>query len=169
MSDFFPVQLDTQKEEGRGVQKEETARGRGKGVVLGKDGKPCRSCTSFRNWARSSAVTATEECPPDVEELGRATWTFLHSMAAQYPDQPSLLEQTEMRTFLRIFSRVYPCWHCADEFQQWIARPGNEPRVRSSEQLGRWLCECHNDVSKRLGKPAFDCNQWRKRWRDGCQ
>ena len=28
-------------------------------------------------------------CPPDSLELGSATWTFLHSVAAYYPDNPT--------------------------------------------------------------------------------
>lgn len=28
-------------------------------------------------------------CPPQTAELGRSTWTFLHTMAAYYPEEPS--------------------------------------------------------------------------------
>ncbi|KAF7512724.1 hypothetical protein GJ744_000291 [Endocarpon pusillum] len=31
-----------------------------KGVVLGKDGKPCRTCTSFASWA---ALTKSQTSP----------------------------------------------------------------------------------------------------------
>ncbi|CAG8772813.1 8451_t:CDS:1, partial [Acaulospora morrowiae] len=105
-----------------------------KGIVLGKDGKPCRVCTAFRDWTKqerkkqhgvteavgtfsaialnsastSSIPQAPQECPPDVEQLGRATWTFLHTMAAYYPEVPSYEQQRSMKSFLTTFSQFYP-------------------------------------------------------------
>jgi FAD-linked sulfhydryl oxidase len=119
---------------------------------------------SFKKWTRASAKQV--ECPPDIESLGRAGWTILHSMAAQYPEAPSVLEQAEMRTFLRLFSRFYPCWHCGEDFGQYLNN--HQPNVRDKEGLSLWMCDAHNDVSKRLGKKTFDCARWRKRWLDGC-
>jgi FAD-linked sulfhydryl oxidase len=31
----------------------------------------------------------------------------------------------------------------------------------------RWMCELHNAVSVRLGKPPYDCARVGERWRDG--
>ena len=35
--------------------------------------------------------------------------------------------------------------------------------------LMRWMCEAHNDVNVKLGKPAFDCEgkSLEERWGDG--
>jgi len=152
------------------------------GAMPGKDDKPCRVCTDFRTWAKqekkkystqSSQETNTadttksqiRECPPDVKQLGRATWTFLHTMAAYYPDHPSNQEQRLMRSFLSSFSRFYPCGHCAEHLQEEIKKW--PPRVESRQQLGMWMCEMHNKVNKMLGKDPFDCNKIDERWRDG--
>ncbi|GAM85712.1 hypothetical protein ANO11243_037200 [Dothideomycetidae sp. 11243] len=158
-----------------------------KGVVLGPDGKPCRSCTSVKSWMamakqhpktvdRSATAPAvvhdtaasapSEECPPDVEHLGRSSWTLLHTMAATYPEQPTVVQQGEVKQFISLFSRLYPCWVCAGDFQEWI-RSGNEPRVSSRDDFGRWMCEAHNAVNVKLGKSTFDCNLWQQRWRTG--
>ncbi|KAL8821724.1 MAG: hypothetical protein Q9223_000298 [Gallowayella weberi] len=162
-----------------------------KGVVLGKDGKPCRSCTSkadflalsskgFRKDALST-TTATStppststasldpppNCPPDVEELGRSTWTLLHTISASYPPRASPTQQNEMRQFLGLFGKLYPCWVCAEDFQEWMKRKGNEPRVESRDGLGKWMCEAHNEVNRKLGKQEFDCERWEERWRTG--
>ncbi|KAF3507145.1 hypothetical protein F2Q69_00009898 [Brassica cretica] len=40
--------------------------------------------------------------PVTKEDLGRATWTFLHTLAAQ----------------MAILSRMYPCRECADHFKE---------------------------------------------------
>ncbi|PLB38427.1 flavin-linked sulfhydryl oxidase [Aspergillus candidus] len=195
------------------------------GVVLDKDGKPCRLCTSAASWrsltkqakaspssssssssstpassttstssppppkasptaAASTAATAaaaaaassttlpTEsqtQCPPDVEELGRSTWTLLHSMTAAYPARASPEQQTDMQSFLRLFGRLYPCWVCADDFRTWMAEPSgrNQPRLGGRSEFGTWMCEAHNAVNRKLGKREFDCRFWEERWRTG--
>lgn len=159
-----------------------------RGVVLGADGKPCRSCTSFASWAAmtkqktqdpTSATTATppagavsdlqqpSDCPPDVEQLGRSSWTLLHSITATYPIRPSQELQQETARFLSTFSKLYPCWTCAQDFQQWLKEDPNAPRVSSRDEFGRWMCEAHNAVNVKLGKERFDCDRWEERWRTG--
>ncbi|KAL1968228.1 hypothetical protein VTN77DRAFT_2063 [Rasamsonia byssochlamydoides] len=179
------------------------------GVVLDKDGKPCRLCTSAASWramakkasaaspaaaaaattsaaATSSSSTSTttaspstppsatpttlpSDCPPDVETLGRSTWTFLHSLTAAYPTTATPEQQSEMRSFLHLFSRLYPCWVCAEDFRAWMSEPGgrNEPRLGSRAEFGHWMCEAHNAVNRKLGKKEFDCRFWEERWRTG--
>ncbi|KAE8350713.1 ERV/ALR sulfhydryl oxidase domain-containing protein [Aspergillus coremiiformis] len=156
-------------------------------LILDKDGKPCRLCTSAASWRnltkQAKATPATtkstaavpssppsqDDCPPDVEVLGRSTWTFLHSLTASYPVTASREQQGEMRTFLNIFSRLYPCWVCADDFRNWMAEPSgrNEPRLAGRADFGTWMCEAHNEVNRKLGKKEFDCRFWEERWRTG--
>ncbi|CAI7670029.1 unnamed protein product [Penicillium discolor] len=177
-----------------------------KGVVLDKDGKPCRTCTSVSSWLAltkqadlkstnsSSTSTSTSstskmttstptlaaaatpspsetrsDCPPDVEELGRSTWTLLHSMAATYPEKANMEHQANMGGFLKFFAKLYPCWVCADDFQAWMAHPSgrNQPKLESRKEFGWWMCEAHNEVNRKLGKKEFDCRLWEERWRTG--
>ncbi|KAI2627526.1 FAD-linked sulfhydryl oxidase ALR [Hypoxylon sp. NC1633] len=169
-----------------------------KGVVIGKDGKPCRSCTSkrdFSSWAQmtksslksgtgaatgaavgagAAAVAAStvpsqqappDDCPADVETLGRSTWTLLHSIAATYPRAPSVAEQSDLKTFMGVFSRLYPCWVCAEDFQRYMEK--DQIQVGSRDEFGKWLCQAHNAVNVKLGKEKFDCSKWEERWRTG--
>ncbi|VEU23769.1 DEKNAAC105045 [Brettanomyces naardenensis] len=164
----------------------------GRKIIYDEDGKPCRTCNSLLNFRMATAkeipkgsksasssvgtIAATsmaalaskpvaKDCPPDVEELGRSTWTFLHSVAAMYPEHPTDDQQQELKTFMVIFSKIYPCWFCAKGFQKFMKK--NEPKVTNQEEFGRWLCDAHNAVNEKLGKPKFDCNLWKKRWKDG--
>ena len=114
----------------------------------------------------SSKPKMQPQCPPDVEELGRSTWTLLHTMTANYPERPSFTQQAETKQFLGLFGKMYPCWVCADDFRSWM-RDGNEPRVSSREEFGRWMCEAHNAVNVKLGKKEFDCGKGEERWRTG--
>ncbi|KAH6649642.1 ERV/ALR sulfhydryl oxidase domain-containing protein [Chaetomium tenue] len=143
-----------------------------KGVILGKDGKPCRACNSFASFTTQSksalkavAPAPTKDCPPDVEVLGRSTWTLLHSIAAAYPPTPTPKEQSDIKSFMRLFSKLYPCWVCAEDFQAYMQK--REVKAGSRDEFGNWLCEAHNEVNRKLGKPTFDCRKWEERWRTG--
>nr|CAG8573197.1 14261_t:CDS:2 [Entrophospora candida] len=115
------------------------------GIILDKDGKPY--------------------CPPDSEELGRSTWTLLHTMAAYYPEVPSYSQQKSMNSFLTTFSEFYPCWYCAEHLRDEMKK--YPPKVESKWALGGWLCDMHNIVNDRLGKTLFDCSKIDERWKDG--
>jgi FAD-linked sulfhydryl oxidase len=105
------------------------------------------------------------DCPPDVETLGRGTWTLLHSIAASYPEKPSNSQKSDVLSFVKLFSKLYPCWVCAEDFRTYLGR--EVPRVGSRDEFGKWLCGAHNDVNRKLGKPEFDCSRWEERWRTG--
>lgn len=136
-----------------------------------------RTATSTAGLAIASAATAMEprspensahsmpECPPDKAELGRATWTFLHTMAAYYPERPSVEQQERMSRFIHIFSEFYPCAPCAAHLRRELSK--NPPQAGSRHELSQWFCRLHNKVSKYLGKPAFDCDLLDERWRHG--
>jgi FAD-linked sulfhydryl oxidase len=149
--------------------------------------KLCRICDDFKVWAGKQTRTEQQEahlpeesplsrtvtnprgerlaCPPNKEELGRATWTFLHTMAAYYPEKisPDMKESTSR--FLQHFSRIYPCDYCAQHLQMVMEQ--DPPRTNSQPELSQWLCDVHNQVNQLLGKPLFDCRKLNERWRDG--
>merc|ERR1712093_392675 len=111
-----------------------------KNIILGKDGKPCKTCNSLRdmtslskNLTKAPTLPRTE-CPPDVEELGRSSWTLLHSIAATYPTKPTPTEQSQVSQFMGLFSKLYPCWVCAEDFQDWMAK--NKVRTESMREEG---------------------------------
>ncbi|KAK4159650.1 ERV/ALR sulfhydryl oxidase [Cladorrhinum sp. PSN259] len=151
-----------------------------KGMILDKDGKPCRSCNSgaaFAAWAAqtkkkiATPTTSTTpkpkrtDCPADVETLGRSTWTLLHSIAATYPRTPTPSQQNDLKSFISLFSKFYPCWVCAEDFQAYIEK--EKVKAGSRDEFGNWLCEAHNEVNRKLGKPVFDCSRWQERWKTG--
>lgn len=54
-------------------------------------------------------------CPVDKDELGRSTWSLLHTMAAQYPDKPTSGQKQQVVQFIDILSHTYPCEPCAKD------------------------------------------------------
>lgn len=111
------------------------------------------------------ATSYAKDCPPDVEQLGRSSWTLLHSIAASYPENPTNKQQADLKQFISLFGNFYPCWFCGEDFVKYSAK--NEPKVATQDDFGKWLCEAHNEVNTKLGKQQFDCNLWKQRWKDG--
>lgn len=104
-------------------------------------------------------------CPPDVEQLGRATWTFLHTTAAYYPERPTAVQRANMMSLIRSLPILYPCTTCASDFGEDIGK--HPPDVSGRVGLSRWLCERHNEVNEKLGKEIFNCLKTDERWKDG--
>jgi len=179
-------------------------------MVLGPDGKPCRACTAFKEFANNQGVkkamsntgmfcqsvpkrtnadlnreiaakqaakagsattaigalaTLPPQCPPDSEQLGRSTWTFLHTVAAYYPVNPTPQHRRSMLSLLQSLPVLYPCNYCADHLG--VEMQKNPPDVSGRAQLSNWLCDVHNEVNERLGKDKFDCARAIERWKDG--
>jgi FAD-linked sulfhydryl oxidase len=155
-------------------------------VILGPDGKPCRTCNSLSDLKNSAkafgggsalAAVATKtagtrkdnECPPDLDALGRATWTFLHTTAAYYPNQPSRAHQTSMLNLLNSLPTLYPCHVCADHLKEEVKSHPPDSAVSTREGVMEWLCRRHNEVNNQLGKRLWKCtvSELDERWKDG--
>merc|ERR1712080_768817 len=107
-----------------------------------------------------------KECPLDKDELGAKTWGFLHTMSVYLPEgklKPT--QQTDLRSFMDLFSKFYPCEHCASDMRKDIQ--DEKPNVETGYSFAQWLCRLHNKTNIKLGKPVFDCNTIFERWRDG--
>ncbi|KAL7312906.1 hypothetical protein PS15m_008612 [Mucor circinelloides] len=99
-------------------------------------------------------------------ELGRATWKFLHTMMARYPEKPSKEERKSLHDFMMLFSTLYPCGECASHFNKLITT--YPPQTSSRFSASQWLCAMHNKVNERLKKPIFDCNDIESKYPCGC-
>ncbi|GAA5982410.1 hypothetical protein JCM5350_000400 [Sporobolomyces pararoseus] len=166
------------------------------GEVLGPDGKPCKVCTGFKAWtggatkkkptsstagtvaaplalstststSSSDASGLPDDCPPDVERLGRHTWTFLHTTASYFPPTPTIHQQSSMLSLLRSLPTLYPCGNCADHLGEYMKLNPPEEAVKTRNGVEKWMCQAHNEVNERLGKEKFECENVGQRWRDG--
>ncbi|KAJ4796329.1 Sulfhydryl oxidase [Rhynchospora pubera] len=107
-------------------------------------------------------IKEKEVKPLTKEEFGRATWTLLHTIAAQYPDQPTRQQRRDAKELMAILSRMYPCKECQDHFKEILK--ANPVQAGSQEELSQWLCHVHNVVNRSLGKLIFPCQRVNARW-----
>ncbi|XVF45006.1 hypothetical protein PTKIN_Ptkin02bG0170800 [Pterospermum kingtungense] len=129
---------------------------------------PLVSLSSSILNADSPATTTTHlvvkksAAPVTKEELGRATWTFLHTLAAQYPENPTRQQKKDVKELMSILSRMYPCKECADHFKEVLR--ANPVQAGSHDEFSQWLCHVHNVVNRSLGKLVFPCERVDARW-----
>mmetsp|Transcript_3063 Transcript_3063/g.4440 ORF Transcript_3063/g.4440 Transcript_3063/m.4440 type:complete len:81 (-) Transcript_3063:205-447(-) len=61
-----------------------------------------------------------------------------------------------MTHFFSAVAKFYPCTYCAEDFQQNLEL--QPAQTQSREDLCVWLCQQHNLVNEKLGKPVFRCD-----------
>lgn len=107
--------------------------------------------------------------------------------------KPNADERDALKSYLYLFSRLYPCGECAEEFQALLrdyppqVSPWRHDRLLSGRLMSvfkrrltiiqktssrksasLWLCSVHNMVNARLGKAEFDCNNLEGTYDCGC-
>ncbi|PWA75172.1 erv1/Alr family protein [Artemisia annua] len=117
---------------------------------------------SAPNTPTDSSLPHTKAGPVTREELGRATWTFIHTLGAQYPEKPTRQQKKDVKELMAILSRMYPCQECADHFKEVLR--SNPVNAGSQAEFSQWLCRVHNVVNRSLGKPIFPCERVDARW-----
>eukprot|EP00397_Hematodinium_sp_SG-2012_P054831 GEMP01066447.1.p1 GENE.GEMP01066447.1~~GEMP01066447.1.p1 ORF type:complete len:156 (-),score=29.01 GEMP01066447.1:839-1282(-) len=93
--------------------------------------------------------------PPARDEIGRATWRYLHTMAAHYPEQPTPEEALNAQEWLVSFVNNYPCRLCAEDFIAVCSKI--PPRMETRKEYSLWFCHAHNGVRKDLSQPVERC------------
>lgn len=91
------------------------------------------------------------------DELGRATWKILHSISYDCPINPSSNYKNDMKLFLNLFARFYPCEHCKIEFSDYLKL--EPPQLNSRSDFINWVCRFYNSINQKLGKNNFNCSK----------
>lgn len=76
-------------------------------------------------------------CPVDADQLGRQTWTFLHTAASYYPHTASISEQTQMKNLISSVGSFYPCGDCASHLRSYVKQ--QPPQVHTRSALELWM------------------------------
>ncbi|KAI0990308.1 hypothetical protein GJ496_004370 [Pomphorhynchus laevis] len=146
----------------------------------------CRVCSDFADWLQGDKTVVNENksihnstdtsqfedqlvfkgnCPPNRGDIGRATWSLMHTAAAYFPDNPTEDTRRAMKDFINSMIHIYPCEECREDFQKEMTKRPVD--VTDRDRLSNWLCDQHNIVNRKLLKPEFDCSMVLERWKDG--
>lgn len=70
----------------------------------GSKAKAADANAGSQNGAGPATSTMADKygCPENVQTVGRAGWSVLHSMAATYPDAPSPVDQSDISSFISV-------------------------------------------------------------------
>lgn len=98
--------------------------------------KPICMDSPYGNFRKNFPQHHQVECPLDRQELGRFSWSLLHTFAAYYPETPSATDKEAMNGLIVGFKQLYPCKHCRGHFQKDCERGMKMIDYRSPE-LGR--------------------------------
>eukprot|EP00250_Pteridium_aquilinum_P006242 c16201_g1_i1 orf=43-993(+) len=132
------------------------------GDGTGSHGSHRRGSTELQILQMQLENSALAPAPASKEVLGRATWTLLHTLAAQFPEKPTRQQQRDAKELMAILSRLYPCKECADHFKEVLK--ANPVQAGSGAELAQWMCMVHNVVNRSLGKSIFPCQRVDARW-----
>jgi len=91
-----------------------------------------------------------------MDEVGRAGWRLIHSLAANYPEEPKFYQKFPWYGFVETLINFYPCERCRDHLWFNIERYGMHTANRTD--LSMFMCFLHNDVNKENGKPLYECS-----------
>ena len=84
---------------------------------------------------------------------GPAGWLFLHSIAQNYPWNPTEEQKVEYLFFFKLIGNVLPCRYCRESYQDFIEQPDSQLNItvmKSRLTLVKWLYLVHNKVNKKL-------------------
>ena len=104
-------------------------------------------------------IVLEERGPPTKQELGQAGWTLLHTMAANYPDQPTAAQRARIEAFLHALGHLYPCPDCAAHFR--LHMKGGQRHTRRAITLDV-RCAQRGEFSEWQGHLLLRCRSARR-------
>lgn len=137
---------------------------------------PARSGTTVSNTTAAPPPRPHPITPPlSREELGRSTWSMIHTTIGHLPDQLSPEQSQAMIQLLQSLTVVYPCHICRRHFAAYMsqhplpaiddaAATTTTTTILTRADFAEWACRAHNSVNARLGKPEFSCQTIDQHW-----
>lgn len=88
---------------------------------------------------------------------GKCAWVLIHSIAINYPNNPSITEKEKTINFFKVLGDVLPCRYCREHYKEHLKElPIN---ADSKKELIWWTIDMHNKVNETTGKKILSRNE----------
>ena len=91
----------------------------------------------------------------DPNVWGPKLWFVIHTMALNYPDNPTYDDKRNYENFFNSLQFVIPCDKCRIHYTERINKNPVINHLENSDSLFRYTIEIHNDVNKSLRKRTY--------------
>ena len=88
---------------------------------------------------------------------GKQAWHFIHSIALNYPENPTEDDKNNYILFLNSLEYVLPCPICGYHFKQNMEL--TPPKLTNKTDFFNWTVDMHNEVNKSNNKPIITYEQ----------
>ena len=101
----------------------------------------------------------------DPKIWGPKLWFVIHTVALNYPDNPTYQDKRNHEDFFNHLVYMIPCDKCRIHYRQRLDKYPIIQHLDNSDKLFRYTITLHNDVNKMLNKPEMDYDQVIKYYR----
>jgi hypothetical protein len=95
---------------------------------------------------------------------GASGWLFIHSIALNYPDNPTKNEKNAIKDFLKSLKYLLPCKTCSELYiKDFPLIEKQIPLNKASENktnLIKWVNLMHNQVNKNINKKTYSDEEY---------
>lgn len=91
----------------------------------------------------------------DPTVWGPKLWLVIHTMALNYPDNPTYEDRRNYENFFNSLKFVIPCDKCRLHYTERINKKPIINYLDNTDSLFRYTIDLHNDVNKSLGKRTY--------------
>jgi len=95
----------------------------------------------------------------DPSVWGPKLWFVIHTMALNFPDNPSYEDKRHYEEFFNNLTFLIPCDKCRIHYTDRIRKNPIINHLENSDMLFRYTVNLHNDVNKSLHKPLHTYEQ----------
>ena len=95
----------------------------------------------------------------DPKIWGPKLWFVIHTLALNYPDNPSYDQKRIHEDFFNSLVFLIPCDKCRIHYRQHINNNPVVNHLKNSDTLFRYTIDLHNEVNKTLNKRLYSYDE----------
>ena len=102
----------------------------------------------------------------DPSIWGPKLWFFIHSLALNFPDNPTYQDIRHFEEFFNSLKFIIPCEKCRMHYKIRLEKAPIVNFLKNSDTLFKYTVDLHNDVNKSLGKRIYSYEEVVKIYQD---